>query len=457
MTATPHATVPTLLAGPALVGGFATAVAIWGAAFIGHSPGLAFGDPLIRVTPVLLIGVIGAVLVGRSLARQGASLGSCLAAGGLAGLVTGLLNLIILGSVIAASSSEQGFVSGALGYVVGYLIFAPCVGAIGGLLGSRLAAPQALTGPQDSRDWLARFGVVNALAIVPLLFVGGLVTSSASGMAFPDWPTSNGRAMFLYPLSLMMSDYKQFYEHSHRLFGMLVGISTITLTVYTLVCERRAWVKGAAIGLLVLVIGQGVLGGQGRVVGNSPLMGMLHGILGQLTFGAAVALAACLGRGFREATSTGVRTVSVTVAALLLASLVLQLGLGAAYRHLGHKHVMFTHAVTAILPTIFAAIAGFSAARGKAGSPAERGLARLGKGLIHTTSFQWILGIAAFVAVLAYPATATEDRNWIRIITGTVHHFNGAIILALASLAAVWAVRLAPSRAAPPVAQGAPA
>jgi len=48
-----------------------------------------------------------------------------------------------------------------------------------------------------------------------LLFIGGLVTSKGAGLAVPDWPTTFGYNMFLYPWSKMVGNI--FYEHSHRL------------------------------------------------------------------------------------------------------------------------------------------------------------------------------------------------------------------------------------------------
>jgi cytochrome c oxidase assembly protein subunit 15 len=50
--------------------------------------------------------------------------------------------------------------------------------------------------------WLHRFALLTAIATFPLLFVGGLVTSSGAGLAVPDWPTTFGYNMFLFPWPL---------------------------------------------------------------------------------------------------------------------------------------------------------------------------------------------------------------------------------------------------------------
>ena len=51
------------------------------------------------------------------------------------------------------------------------------------------------------------------------------MTSTASGMAFPDWPTSAGHPMLAYPW--LRSTGKAFVEHGHRLAGMTIGILTL--------------------------------------------------------------------------------------------------------------------------------------------------------------------------------------------------------------------------------------
>jgi hypothetical protein len=63
--------------------------------------------------------------------------------------------------------------------------------------------------------WPHRLAVVLGCATFPLLFIGGLVTSKGAGLAVPDWPTTFGYNMFLYPWSEMVGNI--LYEHSHRL------------------------------------------------------------------------------------------------------------------------------------------------------------------------------------------------------------------------------------------------
>lgn len=55
------------------------------------------------------------------------------------------------------------------------------------------------------RRWLYGLAVLTAVMTFILICMGGLVTSTDSGLAVPDWPTTFGYNMFLYPLSKMVN------------------------------------------------------------------------------------------------------------------------------------------------------------------------------------------------------------------------------------------------------------
>jgi heme a synthase len=52
---------------------------------------------------------------------------------------------------------------------------------------------------RKSHVWLHRFALLTAGATFLLIVVGGIVTSTGAGLAVPDWPTTFGHNMFLYP------------------------------------------------------------------------------------------------------------------------------------------------------------------------------------------------------------------------------------------------------------------
>src|SRR6185295_2646229 len=76
-----------------------------------------------------------------------------------------------------------------------------------------------------SANWLHPLAVLTAcVALLPIL-VGAVVTTKDAGMAFRDWPSSDGYHMFLYPW--LESAGNKFMEHGHRLGGIVIGLSSM--------------------------------------------------------------------------------------------------------------------------------------------------------------------------------------------------------------------------------------
>ncbi len=70
-----------------------------------------------------------------------------------------------------------------------------------------------------------RWAVALACATFPLIWAGGLVTTYDAGMAVPDWPSTFGYNLFLYPWTTwFFGPWDLFIEHGHRLLGALVGL-----------------------------------------------------------------------------------------------------------------------------------------------------------------------------------------------------------------------------------------
>jgi len=95
------------------------------------------------------------------------------------------------------------------------------------------------------------------VSITLLLFAGGFTTSIKAGMAFLDWPLSNGS---INPEG-WLTESDKFAEHSHRLLGIQIGLISMGLVLWTFLRESRAWVRKMAWALLALVVFQGLLGG----------------------------------------------------------------------------------------------------------------------------------------------------------------------------------------------------
>src|SRR5208283_4260011 len=110
-----------------------------------------------------------------------------------------------------------------------------------------------------SHPWLDAFAWVTAGVIFLLLGLGGLVTSHEAGLAVPDWPTTYGYNMFLFPMHLWQCNI--FYEHTHRLVASFVGLLTSILAVWLWLREGRSWLRWLGAGAFFAILLQGLLGG----------------------------------------------------------------------------------------------------------------------------------------------------------------------------------------------------
>jgi len=200
---------------------------------------------------------------------------------------------------------------------------------------------QKVNSKPDYSPWPHRLAVVLACATFPLVWVGGLVTTTDSGMAVPDWPNTYGHNMFTYPIqSWLFGPQGVRIEHGHRLLASTVGMLTIALLVVILKKEDRRWVKVLALVTLGLVVFQGILGGA-RVLLDERTLAMLHGCTGPLFFTLTVAMAVFTSNRWRVAADSA-ETVSklgsaagnIRLLAIVTAVLAyLQVVLGAVLRH----------------------------------------------------------------------------------------------------------------------------
>jgi len=199
-----------------------------------------------------------------------------------------------------------------------------------------VTAPRTTNNFQPVVHSLALFMALVALAPIGL---GALVTTKDAGMAFPDWPTSDGHGMFSYPW--WQSAGAKFLEHGHRLAGVLIGCATIVFCGAACWYDSRVWVRWLAGGLLLAVVGQGVLGGL-RVLLDERGLAFLHGSLASLAFALMCALATMTSRSWFDAAPVpaDLRHPLITATCATVA-LFAQYVLGGLLRHQGR--VLFEH------------------------------------------------------------------------------------------------------------------
>jgi heme a synthase len=185
----------------------------------------------------------------------------------------------------------------------------------------------------DRRDkWLHRFAWFTSIATLFLICSGGMVTSKGVGLAVPDWPTTFGYNMFLFPISKWVGGI--FFEHTHRLIASTVGLLTIVLAIWIWRVDPRRWMRNLGWAALGAVVLQGVLGGL-RVTMLKDQIGIFHAWLAQAFFGMLIGITLATSRlwiTLRRTPQRGVPTLRrVVVTTTLL--IYFQLGLGATMRH----------------------------------------------------------------------------------------------------------------------------
>lgn len=415
--------------------GMAATVAMWTLSYV------ALLQPGFLASELLFAGCVASLLAAGWVAGRHPSGGAC---GWRVGLVSATVNLMIVGAFLR---DEQGgtWTRPAL-YVGGLFVASGVLAELGARLGARRTSPRPMRSPA------ALLSAVLAFNILAMVVLGGLVTGMEAGLAVPDWPNSFGHNMLLYPISEMKGGV--FYEHSHRLFGMLVGAVALASLVTTWRTERRALPRALAVALLLLIIVQGYLGGT-RVIGGtlttsmdpaelapSTTRAIIHGMLGQFVFALSVVYAVACSGAWASAVPAAAPRAARVLPLVALGTLVCQLFLGASVRHLqvpptddvGAKipaWALHGHITMAIIAAVLVAVAGFRASR--AGSPAPVRIA--GKAVMHSVGLQFLLGILALVAVLVRRG---PDVPWWELASTTAHQTVGALLLAAtASLAAL--------------------
>ena len=184
--------------------------------------------------------------------------------------------------------------------------------------------------PEPENLWLHRFAVFTALSTTFLIFAGGLVTSTESGLAVPDWPLSFG--MFFPPMVGGV-----FFEHGHRMVAGFVGLLTFTLAIWVSLKEDRAWVRWLTLGALGAVIAQAILGGLTVIYLLPTPISVAHATLAQTFFCMIIALALFTSPDWKRGLpSAGERPGSPSLprlCGLTTGAIYLQLMLGALMRH----------------------------------------------------------------------------------------------------------------------------
>ena len=275
--------------------------------------------------------------------------------------------------------------------------------------------------------WLHRIALFTAGATFLLIVIGGIVTSTESGLAVPDWPNTFGYNMFLYPLSEMVGGI--LYEHSHRLMGSIVGLLTIALLIMLILKDSRRWIKWLGLAALVGVSVQGVLGGL-RVTELNLNFAIVHACLAQAFFALLCGICWFTSRDWIEnqnlserigddVSAKKLRRLSLITTCLIY----IQLVFGAVLRHTGHRldaHLLFAFLVTL---HIFLLVRRFFSM----GEETQRIGQSLPLLLLGLLAVQLMLGTGAYITKLT-ALSETASALLTNIVT-TAHVAVGALML----------------------------
>jgi heme a synthase len=272
-----------------------------------------------------------------------------------------------------------------------------------------------------------------------LLIAGALVTSNQAGLSVPDWPTSFGS---LYRMPPMVGGVK--FEHGHRMLAEFVGLLTIIAAIWTFRAETRSWMKLLGVFALIVVIAQGVLGGITVLLFLPWAVSTAHATLAQTFFCIIVSMALFTSRSWTKPkpesqtfseTSMALshsettaddphRPALRTLAIFSVASVYVQLILGAAFRHSGIK--LLPHLISAAVVTVLLL---WTCRRALAQSSPSPDLRRSAKLVLMTLSAQLLLGFAAYLTRVRWGADAPQPLAGM-VISTVAHVAVGALLLA---------------------------
>ena len=417
--------------------GFGTTVAMWAVGYVGRLPDIQAPSSVLLTLMLLLLafgGFVSARLTGRGVL-----------AGVRTGFLSSLLNLLILGSLLA-DAGHGDILPSALVWLPGSLAAGAMLGAVGGLLGSRGAGGcepfvgQPLFDPDGlaGRAWDAAFAAVAGGATLLLIVAGGVVTGQQAGLAVVDWPNSFGSNMFLYPLSRMTGGI--YFEHSHRLIGSLVGFTTLVLAIQLWRVEDRRWVKGLASAAVIMVVVQGILGGL-RVTGHFTMSQdaaiTAPSVFAQLFLSTLVALFCVTTPLWRRAVASVHPGAGIdhALSRILVIMVIVQLMLGAVLRHVANGLLFHITMATIVAGTaLFAGMRAWGEHRGQPVIP------HLGRGLMVLVGLQLVLGVLAL-----WGTSLTEtgrSPHLVDVVFTTAHQTTGAVILTVSVMLMLWTRRL---------------
>ena len=279
-----------------------------------------------------------------------------------------------------------------------------------------------------------------AASTAVLIFAGGLVTSTGSGLSVPDWPTTYGSNMFTFPVSKWVGGIR--YEHSHRVIAGILGLFSIVLAVWVWAKDERRWLRWFSVIAVLGIVAQAILGGEVVRQLLHYWLPVMHACFAQIVFAALLSIAVFTSRWWiadqpqiEDTGSPSIHTLAIINAAIIY----FQVILGAGFRH---KEIpVWPHMVGAL---IVLGMVIWTAAVLRRRFEKSRAISKT-RILLHAVlGTQLLLGLGAYWSRLT---TANDPQPMPLMVTLTVlHTVVGALLFAVSVLLVLLCYRLVPRR-----------
>jgi len=281
------------------------------------------------------------------------------------------------------------------------------------------------------------FAVFTACATLVVITAGALVTSNDAGLSVPDWPTSFG---YLIRVPHFVGGIR--YEWTHRMLAGSLLTLTLGIALWTVLVERRRWMRWLAVGAFSTVIAQAILGGLTVLLMQPPAVSAAHATVAQTFFCIAVVIAVFTGRRWIEEqprVEFDQRRPSLfTLTLLSIFALYVQFILGAMFRH--HGLSWWPHLANAVVVSFVLAWTAVRALSVYSQIEAVRRPAIL---MLSLMIAQLCLGFAAFLTRVEWGKDAAQPE--LPMVISTVAHVAvGALLLATAVVLAIQVWRHVP-------------
>jgi heme A synthase len=242
------------------------------------------------------------------------------------------------------------------------------------------------------------FRLCVAILVVATITIlkGAMTTSTGSGLAYPDYPLSDGQ---LLPVS-SYTTIPGFLEHFHRVFAAGSGLLALTLALWLHFgrlgdrgTRRLAWGGG------FLLLAQALFGGFGVLLKLPAVTSVTHATLAQLTLAVFAWLAYRLSARYRatEPLTEVPPGAGRKLALVALVALVVQTVFGAVARHTNSPHALWTHVGNAFVVFVIATIATAFAVGRLSAAPGIKPITR------------WIVGLMMAQIALGFVVLAVRN------------------------------------------------